>query len=133
MMSWLRPHWKAWGGGSGDKEAEHPGLWRWEKHKGLGSQVSEVEKRKRAGEAGSRGGKQPRAGQKRTSQTSGTGGWQANGPSSVPFQALLSMVHVAQGHGHTKTGCSWPQTSSLPKRAATPPGLAMTYLKHWRW
>lgn len=142
MMSWLRPHWKVGGGRVFQAGRWYRGRASWftemhrgeahrEKHKGLGSQIGEVGKRKRAGEAGSKGGKQHRAGHKGLVRPLGQGAGRQTDPLSATFWALSLMLRVAQGHGHTKTG--WPQTSSLLRRVTAPPGLARTYLKHWRW
>lgn len=91
------------GGGSrqaGGTEAEHPGLQRWEKHKGLGSQIGEVGKRKRAGEAGSKGGKQHRAGHKGLVRPLGQGAGQANRPS---FGNILGTIIDAPCCPRTRT------------------------------
>ncbi|XP_033370116.1 UPF0193 protein EVG1 isoform X1 [Parus major] len=48
------------------------------------------------------------------------------------YQGII-LTEISQGCRHSKMECSRPQTPSLLRREATPPGLAMTYLKHWRW
>lgn len=89
----------------------------------MGSQVSELEKQKRAGEAGSRGGKQHGAGHKglvRPWDRSLTG-------KHTLFSIILGTVVDAPHCPRTRTdedGCSWLQISSLlgESSSATRPG-----------
>ncbi|XP_058720411.1 UPF0193 protein EVG1-like isoform X3 [Poecile atricapillus] len=48
------------------------------------------------------------------------------------YQGII-LTEISQGCRHSKMECSRPQTPGLLRREATPPGLATTYLKHWRW
>lgn len=99
MMSWLRPHWKVVVGVLGRQVVKRQSILVYGSGRSTRGWCPKSVKWESAGEQGRQAAQ---SWIQWTTQTTATGGWQANRPSPVSSQALSLMFHVTQGPQHTR-------------------------------